>query len=530
MALFIPAECDCKKRPLSEQMVFAEIRNHLSNDWVVFHSFDYVTRDLARQRWDGEVDFLLYHQRKGFLIIEVKGGSISFINGQWLQDGRPIDPVEQARHNKYAVMKLLQEQLQRPVPLKFAHAVCFPSCDSNATVWPPEAKGLVISKDDLKNIENIACRLIDDASIPQGICGRVEMNEVLDILSPEFEYGQNLRERILDDDRQFFLLTRQQCSILEALGNFPKLQIEGGAGTGKTVLAIKKANMVAANGGVVLLLCFNELLAKKINKAVGKYHGSITVGAFFEYCVELMQIPQAKYEEYKNNPLLYSKVLPELLGKFLDMYPTTYDAIIVDEGQDFNSQIWNVLPRLLAPNGHFYIFYDPDQNIFCDKLHLPDFGLPPVSLSRNCRNTQKIFDALTPYRMVNMELLEHSPVGSDVIIRTGDCRQLLAHQLNRIFQEERIIQADVVVLGGHSLKNTCVGEDTQVGDYRLVEQPKQFASKDVAYYTYMKFKGCEAKIVILLDVDKSDPRWNATGLYTAMSRAVHQLIILNKGC
>ncbi|MDD3953012.1 MAG: NERD domain-containing protein [Lentisphaeria bacterium] len=529
MAEFIPAECDYQKRPLSEQMVFEEIRNNLSNDWVVFHSFDYVTRDLARQLWDGEIDFLLYHERKGFLVIEVKGGSISFLNGQWLQDGRPMDPVEQAKHNKYAVMKLLQEQLQRPVPLKFAHAVCFPSCDCHATVWPPEAKGLVITKDDLKNIENIACRLIDDAPIPQRISGRVEISEILDILSPEFEYGQNLRDRILDDDRQFFLLTRQQCSILDALRNFPKLQIEGGAGTGKTVLAIKKANMVAAAGGSVLLLCFNELLAKKIRKEVGKYHSSITVGAFFEYCVELMQISPADYEKHKNNPLLYSKVLPEFLGKFLDNYPASYDAIIVDEGQDFNPQIWHVLPRLLAPNGHFYIFYDPDQNIFRDQLDLPDFGMPPVSLSRNCRNTQKIFEALTPYRTVKMELLEHSPVGSEVITRIGDCRPLLAQELNRIFREERIIQTDVVVLGGHSLKNTCIGDDPQVGDYRLVDQPKQFASGDVAYYTYMKFKGCEAKVVILLDIDESDPRWNASGLYTAMSRAVHQLIILKKG-
>ena len=48
----------------------------------------------------------------------------------------------------------------------------------------------------------------------------------------------------------------------------------------------------------------------------------------------------------------------------------------------------------------------------------------------------------------------------------------------------------------------------------------------VAYYTYMKFKGCEAKIVILLDVDDKDPRWNKNGMYTAMSRATHQLIIL----
>ena len=54
------------------------------------------------------------------------------------------------------------------------------------------------------------------------------------------------------------------------------------------------------------------------------------------------------------------------------------------------------------------------------------------------------------------------------------------------------------------------------------------AKKEVPYYTYMKFKGCEAKVVILLDVDENDPRWDRAGLYTAMSRAIHRLIILKK--
>ena len=51
---------------------------------------------------------------------------------------------------------------------------------------------------------------------------------------------------------------------------------------------------------------------------------------------------------------------------------------------------------------------------------------------------------------------------------------------------------------------------------------------EISYFTYMKFKGCESKVVILLDVDENDRRWGKEGMYTAMSRAVHQLIILRK--
>ena len=58
MAVMIPIECDLSRRPMSEQIVFEVIKKNLSNEWYVFHSFDYVTRDLNKKRWDGEIDFL----------------------------------------------------------------------------------------------------------------------------------------------------------------------------------------------------------------------------------------------------------------------------------------------------------------------------------------------------------------------------------------------------------------------------------------------------------------------------------------
>ena len=529
MAHFIPETFDTSKRPPSEQAVFEAIQRHLSDDWIVFHSFTYIARDQASKVWDREIDFLLYHPFKGFLVIEVKGGSISYQNGQWYQDNQPIDPVEQAKRNKYTLMEFLQKKLNRPIPLRFAHAVCFPSCDKNATVWPADAQGIVITKDQLKNIEEIATNLIEEAPLPQGLnIAHLDTDDVLNALSPEFEYPQSLRERIVDDDHQFTLLSQQQCTLLEALQNFPRLHFRGGAGTGKTLLALKKARMVAATGGTVLLLCFNELLAKKLSKAAG-YQSGIHARAFFDFCIEVMGIPQEEYARHKEKPTLYSEILPNLLEKFLKDHPIQYDAIIVDEGQDFTPQIWSILPRLLRPNGTFYIFYDPDQNIFCDQLNIPDFGLPPIALTRNYRNTQKIFDALTPYRSIPMQPMEHCPIGQDVVVRTGDCRQLLQEEIERIYATEKIPQTSLVVLGGHSLPNTSVGQDPQLGKYRIVEQPVHLESKEVPYYTYMKFKGCEAKIVILLDVDEADPRWNNYGMYTAMSRAMHQLIILKKG-
>jgi hypothetical protein len=78
------------------------------------------------------------------------------------------------------------------------------------------------------------------------------------------------------------------------------------------------------------------------------------------------------------------------------------------------------------------------------------------------------------------------------------------------------------------MENSSIGNNSSLGRYYIVNRPAVTEIPEVAYYTYMKFKGCEARVVILLDVDENDPRWNKKGMYTAMSRAVHKLIILKK--
>ena len=90
MARMIPAECDLTARPVSEQTVFAALKKNLSDSWMVFHAFDFVARNGQNQRWEGEIDFLLYNPRYGMLVQEVKGGAIAYRDGVWYQRKRVI--------------------------------------------------------------------------------------------------------------------------------------------------------------------------------------------------------------------------------------------------------------------------------------------------------------------------------------------------------------------------------------------------------------------------------------------------------
>lgn len=529
MAIMIPEKVDWSITPPSEQVVFDALQKYLSDEWHVFHSYSYLHRDRNDHIWDGEADFLLYHPQKGVLVMEVKGGAISYNGGTWYQDGRRIDPVTQARSEKYAVISLLQEILQQQIPMKFAHCVCFPSIGARDW-WPAEAQDIVVTKDNLRFIEQFADELLARTRLPDCIMSTVTPGEILRVLNPDFDCPCKLSGRLGVEKLQFARLSESQSMILGALAEFKRLQFKGCAGSGKTFMAVKKAIMLAEEGANVLLLCFNQMLADRLKREV-KLYPAIHADAFFEFCIDLMNIPEDQVGQHRGNPRLYTEVLPKLLEQYLYENCVCYDAIIVDEGQDFTPEAWNVIPKLLVDDGVFYIFYDPDQNIFTDEVSLPDFGRPPVCLTRNCRNTRNIFNALKPYQTLPSECPEYVPTGSEVRVLQGDCHALLEQELERLVSEEQIAVQNIVILTGHGFEHTGLGSAPDVGRFHIVNRKCAPDSKnEVACYTYMKFKGCESNVVILYEVDDNDWRWSRRqGIYTAMSRAIHQLIVLKKG-
>ena len=73
-----------------------------------------------------------------------------------------------------------------------------------------------------------------------------------------------------------------------------------------------------------------------------------------------------------------------------------YDAVVVDEGQDFAPLYWAAIDDLFdAPANErtCYVFYDPHQNVRFGAGGmgaLPQNLQGPFTLSENCRNTQRI--------------------------------------------------------------------------------------------------------------------------------------------
>lgn len=92
--------------------------------------------------------------------------------------------------------------------------------------------------------------------------GKAGMSIVSDLLCREIFVRPLLKTELKEEEDIRIKLTEQQARTLKMLGNRKKAAICGGAGTGKTLLALQRAKELAANGKRTIFLCYNELLGE----------------------------------------------------------------------------------------------------------------------------------------------------------------------------------------------------------------------------------------------------------------------------
>ncbi len=533
VALMIPTLPPAEGVSLAEQKVYRVLRDSLDDEYTIFHSFKAVSPNRDGCLLDTEIDFLLFRPDTGLLVLEIKGGPITFDGrqGRWLQVDRPIrDPFDQAMANKYKLKSYLEARLSTRVPLPLMHAVCFPDTYEEPRSLPPNAwRDILVTGRDLDDPPTALQRVYASYKPPFRSLSGKETDAVRQALMPLCEYGISLADRLEQAERQIFRLTEEQCRMLDLLRYQKTALIQGCAGSGKTVMAIKKAQELAAEGQSVLLLAFNRMIGEHLKTAVADCP-RIVAGTYHDYCIEQLtaadRLPSAEDEnDY------YTRAVPEALLELVSERPVEFDALIVDEGQDFKTDFWISLSYLLRNDGCFYIFYDPDQNVFGSEMQFP-ISTPPFVLTCNCRNSHEICSFVAQHTNEEMrpmsELPHGEPVEESVNTSPTGRRRRLRRILEQLVDEQGLNPARIVILGGHNIDKTCIPADGVMGAFRIVEGGTP-GNNVIAYHTYMKFKGCEADAVILVDVDSKDPRWSQRAIYTTASRARYILYIVRSG-
>ena len=516
-----------RKSTDSEKAFLEAMERKLDDNWFVFHSVRFTDKDAHDIRHEREIDFLLFNPLFGFLAVEVKGRRIVCKDGKYSIDGRPCNPFAQIRQSMYGFANLLRHQLKSGVPFRIAFAVAFPFCRAGDFEMPLRDKEALMDAGKLQNPEAwITKRIRDNASVSAAQDATASVSDILRILAPTSEPDDDVGALLAYDAKEIERNTIDPAQFLSLFAAFPQLKVCGCAGSGKTMIAVEKARQMGERGKRTLVLCYNTLLAKTIADNFANGALPVTVKAFYDFGAETLQLPKKSLAAHATDPRAYAFISRELIKYLAHGGVDPYDAVIIDEGQDFTDDMWKAVNLLVADDSVFYVFYDPGQNVFHTPMHLPDFGIPPVMLTVNCRNTRWIAEELSKYSPERIESKAGMPEGAPVKTIEGDCREELAKLLDKLANRQKIARSSITIIGAHSLGHTSIGKDRVVAGIPISDGRENGA---VAYYTYMKFKGCDSRIVILLDVSDKDPRWDAVGMYTALSRATSQAYILRKG-
>ena len=518
----------------------------LPDEYTVIHSVKWITHNVREHGSVGEADFVLAHPEHGVLVLEVKGGQIKVERNVWSSLSRNgtvytiKDPFAQADRSRYALLDWLHND-ERTRRLDFAvySAVAFPDVDTTADLRPDAPQAIVIDATRLNALKKTLREIFaywHKRYPTHKMGGRAAVEALVSLLVPTRQLHQRVATIFERERRKIEVLTQQQFRVLRLLQHHRQAVIVGGAGTGKTMLAMEKAQQLANAGFRVLFLCFNRNLAEWIGGNLK--HPKITVTTYHSLAgrainwVDMRGLaPIAGDEFYQKAPDLLLDAAARLHKPELGAQDKLFDAIIVDEAQDFEEHWWIPLPEFLkdAKQGIFYVFFDHNQRIYTQISNVP-IDIPPFPLDENCRNTQKIHAALTPYVHGGEKTICLGPPGRPVEHIPADDetagRKALRQVLHRLVKKDGISPKDIIILSPRSEKNSWWKEGDKLGPFTLTWKMKAHGANTVRVCTIYSFKGLESPVVILAQLDQAKEEVHDQLIYVGLSRARNHAVVI----
>lgn len=539
MVTFIPPYMGEEIKSNAEKKMYGVLQELNMEDAYVLHSLGLPRH---QSKIYGEIDFVVVCKR-GVACLEIKGGRVECKGGKWFfidrygtKRQKPEGPFAQVTGNMFSLRTELRNRLSKNPHIKNALVACgvvFPDIEFKSA--SQEIIQEIVYDNRTENITDYINKIFDYWAERQHReptpLSKNDVKEIVDYLRGDFIFIPTLRDRLDHIERRLVRLTNEQAQIMNALGMNSHLLIEGNAGTGKTLLATEFAQKSAEKGEKVLYLTFNKNLAKNINAHVlqQKNLKVINIHALFG---EYVTIDVPKMNE---NPQKYfGEELPEQFFEWVNSLPPEklddlkYDLLVMDEGQDIIKPVYlyslDVLLKNGLEKGKWAIFYDEKQNIYnpeyADGMDIIEsYSCTRFKLFVNCRNTVQI--GTYSSKMSGVEINEFLHENGEEVQKIAytdlaDFKQQIKNIVKEL-RSEKIAPADVVFLAPKKYSNSILHE---IG-FEVNELGNQFdiSSSLPRYSTIQGFKGLDAKIAILVDVDNISDKNFAKFMYIAGTRA-----------
>jgi len=506
----------------AELALFDVFHAKVSDAYTVFHHVAWLGRDEEGRAKEGEADFVVSHATHGTMVLEVKGGAISYkaATDTWTSGVHTIgDPFGQARRNAHALSDALRGA-RGGGGFRIAQAVAFPDTRVVADLRPDAPKEIVISVADLTALEP-KVRSILEFWRDQGRGPVPSVGLVRGVLANSFDLRAPLAHTLRSDERALMRLTEDQYRVLDMLARQTRVAIAGCAGSGKTFIAAEKARRLAAQGFRVLVTCFNLMLADSVRRGLIDV-SEIEVLAYDELCEKFVR----EFGKIPSKSLTGNGYYKELRSRFAavaDRATGRYDALIVDEAQDFLEDWWLPMQLLLKDpdRSPLYVFFDDNQSIFHRPPGLPITG-EPMQLTVNCRNTQSIHSLVAHYyKGATIEAL--GPSGQPIEVHsykgTKDLLAQLDESVRRWIRDAEVPPGDIALLTPLSPDTSALWNVEKLGGVALTDDP--WETDKILRCGVFRFKGLERLVIAFVEIDGV----SAQVLYVGASRAKTYLAV-----
>ncbi|TWX40966.1 DUF2075 domain-containing protein [Frigoribacterium sp. ACAM 257] len=476
-----------------------------SDEGVAYHS---VHLPRHRKQVMGEADFVVLW-KGAILVLEVKGGRIGRTeHGLWYSMDRqgaqhPLQrsPWVQAKDATFALLDILAEQSDGRWP--FAYAVVTPDQNLPADAeWIPQQHiGLermtpLALERSLDALARMA-RTPPDHARREGLRPMADLSIVVTYLRREVDAMRTVPDTEMLIERDILTMTDEQVDAMQAFERNSRVLVLGGAGTGKTVLAIEAARRATADGSSVAFVCGSPGVLDFASKLLS------------ESTVQLVPVNS----------------IPE---------EPVFDVVVVDEAQDLlNVEDMSRLSDSVRGGlhgGRWWIFLDPNNQthlvgVFDDAVYQEiQAGATIVDLTKNVRNARTVVTTVQSHLGADLgsPRIGEGP-GASIVQAQGSeaVRRLLDNRLDAL-RGQGVSRKKITIISAAADASLSILADEGL-------QPSTYTVNDwsVEVAAAANVKGLEREHVIVVDVtDLDTPRGRAAS-YVAMTRPRYSLYVIS---
>lgn len=548
MVTFIPPYMGEEIKSNAERKMYDVLQELNLKNACVLHSLGLPRH---RSKIYGEIDFVVVCER-GVACLEIKGGRVECRDGQWTfidrygtERVKPEGPFAQVTGNMFSLRDILKKRFEGNPHMKnilMASGVVFPDITfhSDSQEIIPE----IIYDRTTEDISGYMNQVFDYWQQRQhrepSKLSPSDIREVVQFLRADFCFIPSLNDRLEQVEQKLVRLTKEQAQLMQALGMNDHLIVEGGAGTGKTLLAAEFARRQLEQGARVLYLTYNKNLAHHVMRSLPETDQLkvVNIHALFgEY------VPVDVEELQKDPQKYFAQILPERFYDYISEKQSTdpdaadmqYDLLIMDEGQDILKPLYlyslDCLLKGGLDHGKWAVFYDEKQNIYNPEYQdgmdiLRSYSHTKFRLFVNCRNTVQIGTYSAKASGVTFaEFMREN--GEEVGKISYEDEKDFGGKIKEIMKtlrEGKVSPGDITFLSPKKNQNSKLAT-LKLAVNELRDDFKPDPSVPV-FATIQGFKGLDAKVVILCDVEALRRETFSQYIYLAGTRARTLLYIV----